>query len=222
MPRGVARLEQRLRRQEVAARIVSSTKALLAERAWSDVAVDDVMAAAGASRTTFYRHFDDRQALLLTLLGELHDDMGAHGAAWAADDRDPMISTREHLQRLVDVFVANAPVLRALSEAASSEPDVDTAYQEMANGFITATATRVEREVRRGVSHVADPTETARALVWLTERYLTQTVARRHANPSVELIATTLSDIWIKAIWDHPPHPAGDARKADQRRSRST
>ena len=48
---------------------------LLRERPFRELTVDDLMAATSQSRTAFYRHFADRQDLLVHLVSDLNEEL---------------------------------------------------------------------------------------------------------------------------------------------------
>ena len=62
--------------------ILESALELFAQRGYGDVRVEDVAKAAGVSRTTFYNHFSERDAILATLferlLGSDADELESH------------------------------------------------------------------------------------------------------------------------------------------------
>lgn len=65
-------------------------------------------------------------------------------------------------------------------------------------------AGRLREEVSAGHTQLAHPYETARALVWLNERYLTLTFGRRPFVTDAETAASTLADIWVSTVYGPP------------------
>src|SRR5262249_59455131 len=66
--------------QDLREAILAGTARLLADHSFTDLAVSDILNAAGISRGTFYFYFDSKQAVL----GELVQRAVAHGHAAAA------------------------------------------------------------------------------------------------------------------------------------------
>ena len=63
--------------------------------------------------------------------------------------------------------------MRALADAAADDPDVEEAYNGIVEGFVDATARHIEEEIAVGADPAASTRdETAKALVWMMERYL--------------------------------------------------
>ena len=66
---------RRRRRQDSEQEILEAAGRLLRERPFRELTVDDLMAAASQSRTAFYRHFTDRQDLLIHLVRDLNEEL---------------------------------------------------------------------------------------------------------------------------------------------------
>jgi AcrR family transcriptional regulator len=194
-------LAARQRRGAVRSQILEAARQLLAERPWSEVTIDDIMSRAGHSRTIFYRYFDDRPHLLLSLMAEFGDQMAQLGEDWLAAEANPMQRLCDDLDRLVDLYVAHGPILRAIAAAASDDPDINEAYSRMADRFCTITSKRIEIDVALGSSSVEDPQETARALVWLAERYLVQSFGYPQRVHDPAAVKRTLHMIWLRSIY---------------------
>ncbi len=195
---------------------MGAARELLLSRPWSELTINDVMAAAGQSRTIFYRHFEDRQGLLVALMAELGDEMARLGEDWLLSEGDPVSRLRRDLDRLVDLYVAHGPVLRAISVAADEDDEVAAAYAAMAERFIDITARRIRTDVSRGASVVSNPEEAARALVWLAERYLLKSFGTSVPAARPEDVKQTLHLVWLRTIYgtDAPKaRPSGTSRR---------
>src|SRR4029450_2186145 len=141
---------RRRRRQDSEQEILEAAGRLLRERPFRDLTVDDLMAATSQSRTAFYRHFTDRQDLLVHLIGALTEGVWEMGASWRGGGGDPLVEAREPLGRLPDVYAAHGPLLRAIAEAASHDADVEGVYRGLVQGFVDATAARIRRDAAAG------------------------------------------------------------------------
>ena len=65
------RSANRRRRSEARQQILDVARSELKVKPFRELSVDDLMEAAGLSRTAFYRYFPDREAVLVDLLEEL-------------------------------------------------------------------------------------------------------------------------------------------------------
>ena len=66
---------RRRRREDLSRSILEAAGRPLRERPFRDLTVDDLMAATSQSRTAFYRHFTDRQDLLVRLIRDLNEEL---------------------------------------------------------------------------------------------------------------------------------------------------
>ena len=90
---------------------------------------------------------------------------------------------REALDGIVGVYAEHGPVMRALADAAADDPGVEQAYAALVQSFIDATARHIEEEIAAGRILPLDARETAKALVWMMERYLNLSLGREpHAE----------------------------------------
>jgi TetR/AcrR family transcriptional regulator, ethionamide resistance regulator len=192
------------RRQDAEREILDAAERLLRTRLFRELTVDDVMAATTQSRTAFYRHFTDRHRLLIRLMEEVGEELYAMADTWLSGSGDPAAEGREALERLADVYQAHGALLRAASEAAHHDSEVEQVYQRLLDRFVAATAARIERDIAAGRVRVPDARQAATALVWMNERYL----AIALGEPGVTDRATaldTLATIWIRALYGSDP-----------------
>jgi hypothetical protein len=90
--------------------------------------------------------------------------------------------------------------MRALADAAADDPDVEQAYTDLVQTFIDATARHIDQEIAAGRILQLDGYETAKALVWMMERYLNLSLGRAPLTPH-EAVADTLATIWTRVLY---------------------
>jgi TetR/AcrR family transcriptional regulator, ethionamide resistance regulator len=199
---------RRRRPQDSEQEILEAAEQLLRERPFRELTVDDLMAATSQSRTAFYRHFTDRQDLLIRLIRDLNEELWEMSAGWLRGSGDPLVEGRESLERLADVYAAHGPLLRAIAEAASHDADVEVVHRGLVQGFVDATAARIRRDAASGRSRLAHPEHVAAALVWMTERHLAATFGQVGATDADHSAALeTLFTIWMRTLYS--PDPGG-------------
>ena len=193
---------RRRRTPEVAeGEIVAAAEALLRERPFRELTVDEVMRRTDLSRPSFYAHFRDRHHLLLRVAHHAGADLHTMSERWYTGAGDGPALARDAIQGIVDVYSRNGPVLRALADAATDDREVERVYGEIVQSFVDVTARHIESEIAAGRVLELDPLETAKALVWMMERYLLLSLARRPAVPT-EVVARTLSTIWVRTLYN--------------------
>jgi AcrR family transcriptional regulator len=198
--RSLQRQEHRRRRADTEQRILEVATELLAVRRFNDLCVDDVTSRTTISRTAFYRYFPDLHAVLIRLLGDVSEHLFAMSERWLASEGDPAETLRAALAGVADVYQQHGGVLRAVADAATQDDEIDTAYQDVVQAFVSAVATRIRRDEQEGRTHGLDPDETARALVWMIERYLVETYGRAQSHPA-EKVIDTLHAIWKRTLY---------------------
>jgi len=195
---------RRRRRQDSEQEILDAAGRLLRERPFRDLTVDDLMAATSQSRTAFYRHFTDRQDLLIHLQHDLAEELFEMSEGWLGGGEDPVREALEALQRLIGVYQREGPLLRAIAEAASHDDEIEKVYAKLVQRFVDATAARIERDVAAGRAAVSDPRQAATALCWMTERYLTACFGHPGGGDPDASVAT-LHMIWMRALYGRLP-----------------
>jgi hypothetical protein len=105
------------------------------------------------------------------------------------------------LAQVVAAYRRNAPVLRAVVEAAALDEQTAGYWRELVGRFVAATRARIEREQAAGVVDPALPSQAiAFGLCWMTER-----AAYEHLAQDGDLADTGLIDgllaIWLGAIY---------------------
>jgi hypothetical protein len=77
-------------------------------------------------------------------------------------------------------------------------------YRGLLERFIEATAEHIEEEIAAGRMLPFDARETARALVWMNDRYLTEAFGTVPPTPA-ERVLDTLERIWLRALYGVSP-----------------
>lgn len=180
--------------------IIAAAESFLRERPFRELTVDEVMRRTDLSRPSFYVYFSDRHQLVLRVVEHLGTELFTMSERWYRGEGDGRKLAREATEGLVAVFAEHGPVLRALADAAADDPDVEAAYDGIVQGFVTATARHIEAEIAAGRILPIDPAETAKALVWMMERYLNLSLGREPITP-VDIVAETLSTIWCRVLY---------------------
>ena len=192
---------RRRRTPEVAEQeIIAAAEALLRERPFRELTVDEVMRRTDLSRPSFYVYFRDRHHLVLRVVEHLGSELLEMSERWLRGTGEGPVIAREALNGIVAVYVEHGPVMRALADAATDDRDVEEAYGALVQTFIDATARHIDEEIAAGRILPLDGSETAKALVWMMERYLTLSLGREPLTPH-EAVADTLATIWTRVLY---------------------
>lgn len=188
--------------RETEREILEAAEQLLRERPFRDVTVEQVMRRTGLKRPAFYAHFRDRYDLMLRVVAHIGGELFEMADRWLQGD-DPGRDLRAALDGIAHVFLEHGPVLGALADAAPTDDRVESAYRTLVQAFVDATAEHIRLEQRAGRTPLwIDANETARALTWLCERYLSEAFAR-HPQEDVETVVAVLEHIWLATLYGY-------------------
>ena len=180
---------------------MAAAESLLRERSFRELTVDEVMRRTDLSRPSFYVYFKDRNALILRVVEHLRGELRTMSQRWYTGTGDGPALAREAMEGIVEVYATQGPVLRALADAASDDPEVEQVYGGLVQSFIDVTTHHIEAEIEAGRVLPLDAAETARALVWMMERYLNRSLGRHPAETPRETVAKTLTTIWTRVLY---------------------
>ena len=154
--------------------ILAATERLLGERRFSELAVSDIITAAGVSRTSFYAHFASRSAVLSACLRRVVGEIAvAVDPFVSATDGDPAAAIRVSLQRWVALAREHGPLLRTVSEEWPHDAELQDLWMDVMATFSAATARVIERARAAGEAPPgADAQALATCLMWGYERVL--------------------------------------------------
>lgn len=191
---------RREHRRNARRRLLDAAHELLEQQPWAEISLDDITSAADVARTAFYRHFEDRQHLLMGMLDDVGLELNHVADDWLADSDDPVAELRRSLERLTSVFVEHGRLIQAISDTARHDPEIGALYQQLAEELAAATARRISADVALGRTRIDEPREVARALTWMNERYLLASFGRPPFT-DVATVNTALATVWINTLY---------------------
>ena len=191
---------RRRRTPEVAEQeIIAAAEALLRERPFRELTVDEVMRRTDLSRPSFYVYFRDRHDLMLKVVEHIGAELKTMSQRWYTGSGDGPAQAREAMEGFVEVYAQHGPVLRALADAATDDPEVERVYSGLVHTFVEVTTRHIEAEMEAGRVLPLNADETARALVWMMERYLNRSMG--HERVKREIVTDTLATIWTRVLY---------------------
>lgn len=162
--RAAARAKETARRtlESVIAATLTATVELLSESGFGGVSVDEVSRRSGVAKTTIYRHWPNRTALLLDACSKLTPRPQAPDTGRLQDD----------LERLA-LTIANrvqtgrwSSVIPSIIDAAERDPATAELHSRLHAGMMSAFKTVIARARERGeVAGDRDPSEIAASIV---------------------------------------------------------
>lgn len=204
--RSGVRAAARQRRAATEQAILDATEALLEERPFWELNVEEVMATAGLGRTAFYRYFHDLESVVVRLMGALVDELHEASSSWTAsatgdpgDAADTAGQLREAIWRFASVYRDHGRLMKAFDDASGSSPNLKDLWGSTVSTLIGPVESHVETLTAAGLVTIDHPSETIRALAVLTDRYLLD-VYWAHDRVDVEQPTAVLCQIWTRTL----------------------
>jgi AcrR family transcriptional regulator len=182
--------------------ILAATSLLLADHSFGDLAVSDILSAAGVSRGTFYFYFDSKQAVLGELVRRAVSQGHAAAEPWLANPADPIAALRTGITAGAELWQASAPVLRAIVENWRTDPRLTTLWLEQMQTFTDATIAQITADPRARQNLASqDIAALASALTWLGERLYYLAATSTPPFHDQDTLVNTLLHIWTSALY---------------------
>jgi AcrR family transcriptional regulator len=189
-----AKPDRTQRRSEVRSRLLAAAEALLEQgRSFTEISVEDLITEAGAARSTFYAHFEDKGALLLELTDHVTSELEVAASHWYRLSRDATRGDlRDALSELMNSHLRHRFTLAAVTEAAAYDPRVRAEYEDsMARRFEEMERGFRAQQAEGGVRADVDPAQVTPWIGWMTERGLFQLLGDGPASVRAHLEGMT-------------------------------
>ncbi|WP_034238782.1 TetR/AcrR family transcriptional regulator [Saccharomonospora iraqiensis] len=203
--RGTLRDRQK---QQTRRTLLDSAKAEFVARGYAAVTVDDIVAAAGCSRATFYLHFTGKPDVLHRIGAETMEQRAV--AVYAELDGVLESGSRTEfarwMRRAVAWFEANQAILPAWDEAVALEPE----FRAVAKRAVDELPAAMPGYLRRwGAHRHGEACLRIELLVSQLERFFTRWAVQGTIDTSADEAAEVLCDIWFPALLppEHRPPP---------------
>ena len=131
--------------------ILAATAGLLADRQFGELAVSDILTAAGVSRGSFYFYFDSKHDVLAELVRRAVTSGHDAAAPWLAGPggpADPAAALRTGITAGAELWRQSAPVLRAIVENWPTDPRLEALWTEQMQTFTDATVAQINADPR--------------------------------------------------------------------------
>jgi AcrR family transcriptional regulator len=191
--------------------ILAATEGLLAGRQFGDLAVGDILVAAGVSRGSFYFYFDSKHDVLAELVRRAvarGHDAAAPWLAGPGGPDDPAAALRAGITAGAQLWRRSAPVLRAIVENWRTDPRLEALWTEQMQTFTDATVAQINADPRaRQRLAGQDIPALASALTWLGERLYYLAAAGTPPFDDQDTLVATLLHIWTTALYEDTSTP---------------
>jgi len=182
------------------ATILNAALDLIWSHPFRDMTISSLMASTGVSRSAFYQYFNDLHELMETLLDMLQQEIFDVAKPWLEGVGDPVTLLRETVAGLVHVCYQRGPFLRAITDAAVTDPHLENAWLQFLAGFDDAATARIEADQKQALIPDFEARPVAFALNRLNAYTLLQAFGQ-HPRKQPEPVREALVRIWISTLY---------------------
>lgn len=186
------------------ARLLDAAATCFGRRGYAATRIADITAEAGMSHAGFYRHFPDKNAILLEALREPLDALlAATGplTEGSAADEETIVARNTEFFR---VYAEHRQVLRVLRElAAAHEPGLDEVWLDVRRSYIARIERWLRRLQRAGTLQTSDIKLLADALGGVLDQLAYTRLALAKRKPTAGEIADlgrVSGEIWARTL----------------------
>jgi len=183
-------------------RLVDSAAELFREKGYLGTAVSEIAERAGVSIPTFYQYFSDRSDIVAVLVSHMVKEMLQRGVArW--DPRTGRIGLRRVVAPYVDGYYRNREFFDLWQTVSQVDDRMRALYREYHIAYRQRFGSLLDEGVRLGlVRSDLDPTEMARAMTVMMERYCHAVfvVDLSDPPPNCDDVTDLLTALWADAI----------------------
>jgi AcrR family transcriptional regulator len=184
------------------AEIVNAAFEFLWSRPFRDMTVNSLMATTSISRSAFYRHFEDVHGLMRALVTRLESEILEGASPWLSDDGDPVALLYESLSAEVHICYRHGPFLKAVSDAAGTNAQLEDEWNGFLDRFDDAVSKRVTADQELGLIESFDPRHVATALNRVDAAMYVRAFGHRpRSRPAPVLDA--IARVWISTLYGH-------------------
>jgi hypothetical protein len=158
------------------------------------------MAMIPQGRTAFYKYFDDIHGLMAEMLKRLETGILEGASTWLSVDGDPVALLYESLAAEVQVGCRYGPFIKAISDAAGNNANVEDQWNWLLDRFDGAVSERITADQELGLIEAFDPGPVATALNRVdAAMYVRKFGHRPRSRPGP--ILDSIARVWISTLY---------------------
>ena len=184
------------------AEILDAALEFLWSRPFRDLKVDVLMAMTSLSRSAFYRHFDDVHELMQALLKRLAYEILEGASPWLSENGDPVALLYESLASEVRICYRHGPFIKAISDAAGTNAQLEDEWHWFLDRFDDAVSERIVADQELGLIEAFDPRPVATALNRVDAAMYVRAFGHRPRSRP-EPIQEAITRVWVSTLYGH-------------------
>jgi AcrR family transcriptional regulator len=199
--------KRRPRGEKRRAALLAALEELLEERSLNEIDIAAITDRAVVTRPAFYFYFSSKSAAVVALLENLFGQLVEAGSSWYEDSEAPHVDrVRDGMHTTIAFWRANAKMILAMADAASSDRETRALWDAWREAFIQQAAARITQDQQAGIApDDFDPEPIATGLVTMTmslmEHDVRAIVERGAPDPRIE---PAVIHLWDRALYARP------------------
>jgi AcrR family transcriptional regulator len=180
-------------------RLLHAMEKLLSEGAtFMEISLDQLVAAAGVARTTFYVYFQDKGDLMCSWVDVVSRQLRGSAECWLTLDESAEVGDlRDALAAIAEAYRPHLLLMVAAYDAAA----YDARVRETTNAMMTHNIAGLSRHIVAGqvagfVDTAVDPAEAAAWLMWMAERGFHRLLAEAEGSEWDRLLDGYVAIVW--------------------------
>ena len=188
------------RSERTRAEILDAAFEFLWSRPFRDMTVNSLMATTSISRSAFYRYFDDIHGLMQALLTRLESEILEGASPWLSENGDPVALLYESLAAEVRICYRHGPFIKAISDAAGTNAQLEDEWNWFLDRFDDAVSERIVADQELGLIEAFDPRPVATALNRVDAAMYVRAFGHRPRSRP-EPIQEAITRVWISTLY---------------------
>ena len=165
-----------------------------------DLTIAKLMSGTSAGRSAFYQYFGDLYDLAEALLRGLEADIFEVATHWLEGEGDPIPLLHKSLSGLVDITCERGPILKAVSDASTSDERLEKEWNRFLGQFDDAVTERIQQHQDQGLIAPFDARPVAMALNRMDASLLIQAFGSRPRSQP-EPIRDAIARVWTSTLY---------------------
>ncbi|MEJ2299415.1 MAG: TetR/AcrR family transcriptional regulator [Woeseiaceae bacterium] len=188
------------RSERTRAEILDAAFEYLWSRPFRDMTVNSLMATTSISRSAFYRYFDDIHELMQALLTRLESEILEGASPWLSENGDPVALLYESLAAEVRICYRHGPFIKAISDAAGTNAQLEDEWNWFLDRFDDAVSERSVADQELGLIEAFDPRPVATALNRVDAAMYVRAFGHRPRSRP-EPIQEAITRVWVSTLY---------------------
>lgn len=193
-------------------RLLEALEELLQRQKLNEISVDDVAAAAGVRRTSFYFYFPSKAVAVAAVLDELYDETFVGASLFMSRSTERTAAVREALVHLLALWQQHRSVMIAVLDARAANREAAEIWERWLERFVAPVVEVIDADRATGLAPSGpEPAVMVRLLLSMNVVSLDRMLRGQVAPEDAEREIDALTAVWVRSIYGHDGVACGPA-----------